>query len=161
MSLSTATNGSQGLKIPIRELAITLFALGGLVAAVAIYQQFTIEPKPYAISHEEAVRIGLIQVDKEPNRDEALLPNEKGTARLIHVTDGGTGFLVDENSLADMWYYSIENRFLPIYENTYLWEVHVSTMSYEYGERGYSYLIEANSGQVIGYDGDYAYFKPS
>jgi predicted small secreted protein len=161
MSLATATDGSHGFKISIRKLTIALFVLGGLIAAIAIYQQFLIEAKPYAISHQDAVRIALVQVDKEPNRDEVFLPNEKAMARLVHVTDNGMGFVADEDSLVDMWLYSKENRFLSIYENMYLWEVQVSTTDNEGGGRGYSYVIDATTGQVIGDDRDYSYFESS
>lgn len=162
MNLSSETNGSQGLKkkIPLRKLTIALFVLGGLIAAIAIYQQLSIEPKPYAISRMDAVRIALIEVNNEPSRDAALLPNEKATAKLVHVTDDGLGFIADENPLADIWLYSNEQRFLKVYENTYLWQVDVSTSNDE-GSRGYWYLIDANSGKVIGNDRDYAAFTAS
>ena len=70
--LSSATNGSQGMKrqIPIQILTFALFAIGGLIA---IYQQYTIQSKPYAISHEDAVRMALNLADEEPNRDASFL----------------------------------------------------------------------------------------
>lgn len=141
-------------------LTVALFVLGGLIASVVIYQQYSIESKPYAISHKEAVRIALIEVNNEPRRDAAFLPSEEATAKLVHVTDDGLGFIADENSLAEMWLYSNEHKFLKVYENTYLWHVDVSTSNDE-GSRGYWYLIDANSGKVIGNDRDYAPFEPS
>lgn len=151
--------------IPIRILIIALFTLGGLLAVITIYQQFTtpLEPtvsKPYKISKEEAITIALIQVNKEPNRDAVFLPNEQAAAKLIHVIDGGRGFVADENSLSNMWLYSKDQRFLDVYENTYLWHVDVSTSNDE-GARGYWYLIDASIGHVIGNDRDYAAFESS
>lgn len=166
MNLSSATNGSQGLKkkLPIRALIFALFALGALFAVVTIYQQFTTtsEPpvyKPYEISSEGEIKIALIQVDKEPDRDAAFLPNGQAAAKLIHVTNGGIGFVADENSLSDMWLYSKDQRFLDVYEDNYLWHVDVRTSTNEGDSRGYWYLIDANSGKVIGNDRDYAAFK--
>jgi predicted small secreted protein len=153
--LSSTTNGSQGLKkkISIRILTIALFAIGGLIAAVAIYQQYPLESQPYSISKEEAIRIALAEVDKEPNRDIALLPNEKGEAKLVHVTDDGLGFFVDEKSLGDwLAFTSRDERFLPMYENQYFWYVFVTTSTNEGENRGYSYLIGSQTGQVIGSD---------
>lgn len=167
MYLSSATNCSQGLKKKtlVQVLTFALFALGGLLAVVAVYQQFTttaepVASKPYAISKEEAIRIALIQVNKEPNRDAAFLPIEEATAKLVHVTDGGLAFIADGNSLADMWLYTKEDRFLNVYENKYLWHVDVFTSNNE-GYRGYWYLIDANSGQAIGNDRDFAPFDIS
>src|SRR2546425_3294888 len=165
MKLSSATNGSQGLKkkLPIRAITFALLSLGALLAVVTMYQQFTatfVPPaKPYIISKEEAIKIGLIQVNKEPDRDATFLPNEQARAKLIHVTDGGIGFVADENSLSDMWLYSKDQRFLDVYDDNYLWHVDVSTSTDEGGSRGYWYLIDAGSGKVIGNDRDYAAFK--
>ncbi|MGI0013070.1 MAG: hypothetical protein ACREBU_06475 [Nitrososphaera sp.] len=160
----SATNGSQGLKkIPIQAVSIALFALGGVIAALAIYQQFTPASspatisKPYTISKEHAVRIALSEVDKEPNRDATFLPNEEARARLIHVADGGIGFIANEDSLEDMALYTMVQQFLKAYENKYIWHVDVYTSNDE-GSRGYWYLIDANSGEVIGNDRDYAAF---
>lgn len=58
---------------------------------------------------------------------------------MIHVTEGGIPFIADENSLEDIWYYSIENRFLDIYDNTYLWEVLVNATDDKGRGGGYSY----------------------
>jgi predicted small secreted protein len=158
-----ATNDSQGLrkKTAIRLSTIALFAVGILIAGIAVLQQYLIESKPFAISHEEAVRIALVQVDKEPNRDAALLPNEEAGAKLIHVADGGIGYVVDEHSFEDMWLYSIDHRFFGVYENAYLWHVDVYTTTNEGDSRGYWYLIDADSGRVIGNDRDYAAFETS
>jgi hypothetical protein len=109
MSLSSRTNGSQGLKrkIPIRVLTIAFFAIGGLIASIAIYQQFlagsSLSPtsKPYVISKEEAITFALGAVNMEPNRDAQILPNEYAEATLIHIGNDGWSFLVDENSLSD------------------------------------------------------------
>jgi hypothetical protein len=124
-----------------------------LIAAVAIYQQYPTESKPYAISREEANRIALVEVDKEPTRDKTLLPNEKGEAELVHVTDNGLGFFVDEKSFGDwLAFTSKGDRFLPIYENQYFWYVFVTTSTNEGESRGYWYLIDSQTGQVIGSD---------
>ncbi len=149
-SLSSGTNGSPGLKkkIPIRMLTLALFGIGGIIAAVATYQQLTIEPKPYSISHEEAIRIALVQAENEPDRDATLFPNEDTGAKLIHVNNTGMGFITDENSLVDMLLYT-DDRFPEAFENAYLWHVNVYT-SNSYGEeRGYWYLIDASSGKVL------------
>jgi len=161
--LSSATNGSQGLKkkIPIRMLTIALFALAGLIASLAIYQQYAVELKPFSISHKEAIKIALTEVDKEPNRDAALYPNVEAGAKLIHVTDGGKGFVVNENSLTDMWLYPTGQKFLDVYENKFLWHVDVYTTTDEGASTGYWYLIDANSGKVVGNDRDYAAFATS
>lgn len=152
---SSAASSSQDSKkkIPIRMLTIALFTVGGLSAAVIIYQQYLMESNPYAISEEEAIRIAFAEVDKEPNRNEALLPNEKAEAKLVHVTDDGLGFVVDENSLGDMWSFTSKGeQFLPMYENQYFWHVFVTTSTNEGGSRGYWYLIDSNTGDVIGND---------
>jgi hypothetical protein len=149
MSLSSGTNGSQALKkkIPIRMLTIALFAIGGLIAAVAIYQQYTIGG--YAISHREAIRIALVQVDKEQDRDAAYYPNEEAGAKLIHVTDTGMGYIVDEYSRTDMVLYSNE-KFVSGLKNTSLWHVNVETFN-DLGEgREYWYLIDTSSGKIVG-----------
>jgi hypothetical protein len=168
MYLSSAANGSQGLKkkLPIRTFTIALFVLGALLAIVMIYQQFTTtteQPlsKPYAISREEAMQIALIEVDKESDRDAAFLPNEQAIAKLIHVVNDGIGFVVDENFLSDMWLYTKDQRFLDIYENNYIWHVDVRTYTDDGDSRGYWYLVDANNGKVIGSDRDYAAFKAS
>jgi len=150
ISLSSERNGSQGLKkkIPIRMLTIGLFTLGGLIAAVAIYQQYTIGVEPSAISHRKAIEIALVQVDKEKNRDAASFPNKEAGAKLIHVTDARKGYIVDENSHTDMVIYS-NNEFLSVYENTYLWHVDVRTFN-DLGEGlEYWYLIDASSGKIV------------
>jgi hypothetical protein len=151
------TSNKKGI---VRILTISLFSLGITTAALFAYQQSTKDNYPFAISKEEAMKIALIEVDKEPNRNEALFPNEQASAKLIHVTDNGIGFISDENWLADMWLYSKENRFLEEYRNSYLWDVNVATSTNDGGMRGYSYMIDADSGRVIGNDRDYAYFEP-
>lgn len=155
----------------VRILTISLSALGIAVGALFVYQQLAKDSYyptestvlPFSISKEEAIRIALDEVDKEPNRDAALLPNEQASAKLIHVTGNGVGFTVpDENSHADMWLFDKEHRFREEYRNSYLWNVLVTTSTSDGGgSRGYSYMIEANSGKVIGNDRDYAYFEPS
>lgn len=117
--MSSATNGSQGLKkkIPIRVLTIALFAIGGVIGVAAIYQQFVIgsnltpTSKPSAISKEEAITIALKEVKMEPNRDAQILPHENAEATLIHIGTDGWSFLVDENSLADTWTFRKDARF--------------------------------------------------
>jgi hypothetical protein len=157
MTLSSATNGSQGLKkkIPFRVLTIALFAIGGVIAAVAIYQQFLIgsnltpTSKPYAISKEEAITIALNEVNMEPNRDAQILPHENAEATLIHIGNAGWSFLVDENSLGDTWAFRKDARF-ENYEEQYGWYVEVTTSNINGGTRGYWYLIDVDSGQAIG-----------
>ena len=157
MSLSSATNGSQGLKkkSPIRVLTIALFAIGGLIAAVAICQQFLIgsnlspTAKPYAISKEEAIAIALKEVNMEPNRDTQILPNENAEATLIHIGNDGWSFIVDENSLGDTWAFRKDTRF-ENYEGEYVWYVEATTSNINGGTRGYWYLIDIDSGRAIG-----------
>lgn len=153
--MSSATNGSQGLKkkIPIRILIIALFAIGGLFAAVVIYQQFTVEPKLYSIPREEAIRIALNEVDMEPNRDASILPHENAEATLIHIGKDGWSFRVDENSLEDMWGSRSDERFEG-YEDEYVWYVEVTTSNMNGGSRGYWYLIDVDSGNAIGKGSD-------
>lgn len=141
------TNGSLKKKIPIKVITIGLFALGGLLAAIIVYQEY--QAGPYRVSHDEAVRIALAQTDKEPDRDAALFPIVKAGAKLIHVTNDGSGFVVDEDSLANIFPYT-DGIFPEGYENTYLWHVVVYTSNSEGEERGYWYLIDANSGKIVG-----------
>jgi predicted small secreted protein len=141
-------------------LTCGLFAFGMLIASLVFYQQFfapvsTIS-KPYAISNDQAIRIALMEVNKEPDRDAAFLPNEEAKAKLVHITNDGIAFITDENSLADMWLYSNDHRFLTKYEGRYFWHVDVTTSNID-DERGYYYLIDANTGQVIGNDRNLAY----
>lgn len=134
-------------KASIGALTIVLFAAGGLIAATAIYQLYTSATD--GISHREAIEIALAQVNKEQNRNVALYPNEKAGAKLIHVTDDGTAYNVDENTRADMVLYS-SNKFRGEFENTYLWHVVVET-SNDLGEvNGYWYLIDTSSGKIVG-----------
>jgi len=157
MYLSSATNGSQGLKKKmVNLLTIVLFEAGMLAAAVFAYQQLTTSAKPFPVWKDEAIRIALLEVDKEPRRYPDYLPNEKATkeakTELIHVTDNGLSFVVDEESLADMWLYSAEGTPLNEYDDKYFCEVRVTT-STELGERGYWYWIDADNGQVLGQSG--------
>lgn len=151
---------------PIRVLTIALFAFGMFAAAALLYQQqqqqqqLAASSKPYAISKDEAIRIALGQVDSEPYRDANLFSHKEATAKLIHVSADGTAFITDENSFADMWLYSNEHRFLQGYWDPYFWRVDVAT-SNSGGYRGYYYLIDAKSGQVIGNDRDLAFFDLS
>lgn len=142
-------------------LTVILFALGISVAGLFVYQQFTNDDnsRSIAISKEEAIRIALIEVNKEPARDAQLLPNERASGKLVHVSDDGIGFVSDERSLADMWLYSKEKRFVGEYRNSYLWEVNVATSTNDGGMRGYSYLIDADSGEVAGNDRNNSYFE--
>lgn len=161
--LSSAAGGSSGLrkKASIRLLIFGLFALGVSLAAIVLYQQFTVAQKPYTISKEEAVRIALIEVDKGPRRDATLLPNEGTLARLLHVNEEGLAFITDEDSLAEMALYTTDLRFKEMYSNKYVWQVSVST-SNDVGEsRGYWYLVDANTGEVIGSSNDYDAFDTS
>lgn len=166
--------GDKRKKNIIRILTISLMALGIAIGALFVYQQLAKDSYyyptekstllPFSVSKEEAIRIALDEVDKEPDRDAYLLPNEQASAKLIHVTGDGIGFTVpDENSLADMWMFDKEHKFREEYRNSYLWDVHVTTSTSDSGggSRGYSYMIDADSGQVIGNDRDYAYFEPS
>ena len=141
--------------IPIRMLTIVLFATGGVIAAIAIFQQFAIasnpttESKPYAVSKEEAITIALKEVDREPNRDASILPHENGKATFIHIGKDGWSFIMDEDSLDDMWAFKKDDRFEK-YEDKYVWYVEVTTSNINGGIRGYWYLIDADSGQAIG-----------
>ena len=154
MYLSSATNGSQGLKNKkmVNLLTIVLFGAGMLAAAVFAHQQLATSAKPFPVWDDEAIRIALLEVDNEPRRYPDYLPNEKASkeakAELIHVADNGLSFVVDGESLADMWLHSAEGTPLNEYEDKYFWEVRVTT-STELGERGYRYLIDADTGQVL------------
>jgi uncharacterized protein YpmB len=130
-------------------LTIALFALGGLIAAVAIFQQFTIASKPYSISHEEAVRIALNEIKMEPSRDTQILPHANAKATLIHIGKDGWSFLLDENSLGDTWAFRKDARFEK-YEEEYVWYVEVATSNINGGSREYWYLIDVDSGRAIG-----------
>jgi hypothetical protein len=134
-------------------LTIAFLAIGGLFAIVAIYQQFTVEPKLYSIAREEAIRIALNEVDMEPDRDASILPHENAEATLIHIGKEGWSFRVDENSLGDMWGFRNDERF-ENYEDEYVWYVEVTTSNINGGSRGYWYLIDVDSGQVIGKGSD-------
>ncbi|HEX2014820.1 MAG TPA: hypothetical protein VLA68_06300 [Nitrososphaera sp.] len=155
--MSSATNGSQGLKkkISIRMLTIALFVIGGVMAAVVIYQQFVIAsnptptPKPYAISKLEAITIALNEVNMEPNRDAQILPHTNAEATLIHIGNDGWSFLVDENSLGDTWAFRKVARFEK-HEGEYVWYVEVTTSNINGGSRGYWYLIDVDSGRSVG-----------
>jgi len=131
-----------------------------VIASLAMYQQFfaTVPAvhKPYAISSDQAIRIALAQVYKEANRDTTLLPNVEAKAKLVHVAGDGTAFVTDEDSLADMWMYSLDRRFITEYEGRYFWHIDTTTSSNS-NYRGYYYLIDADTGQVIGNDRDLAY----
>ncbi|HEY8139678.1 MAG TPA: hypothetical protein VIE86_01190 [Nitrososphaera sp.] len=139
--------------ISIRMLTIILFALGGLIAAVAIFQQSTIASKPYAISREAAVRIALDEVNMEPNREEQILPHAVAEATLIHIGKDGWSFLVDENSLADTWAFRKDARFEK-YEEEYVWYVEVTTSNVNGGSREYWYFIDVDSGRATENDSD-------
>ena len=134
-------------------LTVAFFVTGGLFAAVVIYQQFTVEPKPYSIARGEAIRIALNEVDMEPNRDASILPHENAEATLIHIGKDGWSFLVDENSLEDTWAFRNDERFEG-YEDEYVWYVEVTTSNVNGGSRGYWYLIDIDSGQAIGKGSD-------
>jgi uncharacterized protein YpmB len=147
----------------LRVLTVALFAFGIFAAAALLYQQkFAASSKPYAISKDDATRIALNQVDREPNRDASLFPDKESTAKLIHVTANGLAFMADDEKSpsADMWLYTKEHRFLQAYWNQHFWHVEVTTSGND-GYRGYYYLIDAKSGQVIGNDRDLAFFDLS
>ncbi|HEY7734428.1 MAG TPA: hypothetical protein VIB07_06510 [Nitrososphaera sp.] len=134
-------------------LTIAFFALGGLIASAAIFQQFTIASKPYAISQEEAVRIALNQVSLEPNREAQILPHAIAKATLIHIGKDGWSFLVDENTLADTWAFRKDAGFEK-YEEEYAWYAEVTTSNVNGGSREYWYLIDIDSGRAIGNGSD-------
>jgi len=153
MYLSNGTNHSQNFKSnkALNILTIVLFGIGVLAGVGFVYQQFGPAAEPFTISKDEAIRLALIQVDKEPRRYAELLPHEEGTAKLIHVTDHGISFVSDENSLDDMWLYTLEGTPLDAYENKYFWDVTVTTTNAS-DERAYHYWVDADSGKVIGQD---------
>ena len=142
-------------RIPIRILTIALFATGGVIAAIATYQQFAIasnptnESKLYAISKDEAITIALKEVDGEPDRNASVLPHEDAEATFIHIGNDGWSFLVDENTQGDMWAFGKDEKF-ENHEDKYVWYVEVTTSNINGGIRGYWYLIDADSGQAIG-----------
>lgn len=138
-------------RVPIRVLTIALFAAGGIIAAIAVYQQFVIssEPVPYAVTKEEAIEIALKEVDNEPDRDALVLPDKEAKAVLIHLGKDGWAFLVDESSMGDFAAFMRDDR-LQGHENTYAWYVTVTTSNINGGSRGYWYLIDIDSGQTIG-----------
>lgn len=160
--LSSEAGGSQGLRKrkPIRLLIFGLFALGISLAAIVLYQQSTLAQKPYTISKEEAISIALVELNREPTRDADQLPNVESLARLLHINAEGLAFVTDEDSLAEMMLYATDLRFKDIYSNKYVWQVAVTT-SNDVGERGYWYLVDANTGEVIGTSNDYDAFDTS
>jgi len=136
-------------KVPLRLATIGLLVLGGTIASVALLQQLTAS-KPYSISKQEAEKIAISQVDKEPDRDSAIFPNEKTEAKLVHITRNGMAFITDKSSLADIWYFPTDYRFQQTYQNQYFWSVGVATYNQEDGgSRGYYYFIDANTGRII------------
>jgi hypothetical protein len=130
-------------------LTIVLFAIGGLIATIAVYQELTMEQKPYRISHDDALKIALVQVDKEQYRDAASYPNQEAAGKLIHVTDVGVGYIVDEISHTDMMPYS-NQKFRSVFENTYLWLVYVRTFNDVEESIEYAYLIDTSNGKIVG-----------
>lgn len=141
--------------MPIRAITIVLFAVGIFIAAVLAYQQFAAAnlgaaPRPYAISKDRAIDIALDHVDREPNRDSAFLPDRQATAKLVHVTGDGLAFVADEDSLADMWLYSKDRTSA---QSGYFWHVDVTTSNAD-SYRGYYYLVNASSGEIVGNDRD-------
>ena len=145
----TAAKGFVNSKKAVSIATVSLFAAGALIALLLLYQNFT--TKPDSISKQDAINIALAEVDNEPDRSAHLLPNKRAEAKLVHVTEGGMAFLVDENSMADLWLYGTD-KFNAEYGNRYFWHVNVATSSDEGGSRGYWYLIDATSGQVIAND---------
>jgi len=150
----SSPNGAQGLNNSkvVKLLTIILFGAGVITAAMFVYQQTAINAEPFAVSKDDAIRLALTEVDKEPRRYPDYLPNDNATkeakAELIHVTSNGLSFIVDEESLADMWLHTFEGTPLDAYENKYFWEVRVIT-STEFGQRGYHYWVDADSGEVL------------
>jgi hypothetical protein len=74
----------------------------------------------------------------------------QAAAKLVRVTGDGLAFVTDEDSLADVWLYSNDHRFK---QSGYLWHVDVTASNAD-GYWGYYYLIDADSGQVVGNDRD-------
>lgn len=128
---------------------MSLFAAGILITLLLMYQNLA---ESDSISRQDAIGIALAAVDKEPNRNADLLPNERVEAKLVHVTEGGVAFWVDENSMSDMWLYTRIYKFNTEYENRYFWHVDVTTLNDDERSRGYWYLVDVMSGQVIGND---------
>jgi hypothetical protein len=152
--LSTAANGSPRLKASrIKISTIILFGVGLIAASLLIYQQLTPTTKLVEISKDEAIAAALSRVEKEPDRDASLLPYERASAELLHVTNGGTAFVTDETSYDDMWYVSYSGLTIPAeLQDRYFWTVKVETFdSYgdSYSSRGYNYLIDVASGEII------------
>lgn len=134
--------------MPIRIVTIALFVISGVVAAIAIYQQFTVA-KPYAVSRERAIAIALAEIDMLPDRDPTVLPQESAKAALIHIYKDGWAFLVDENSLGDTWAFG-KSELFEGHEEEYVWYVEVTTSNINGGSRGYCYLIDIDNGTTIG-----------
>jgi len=135
---------------------IILFGAGLIAASLLIYQQLTPSTKLFKASKDEAIAASLNRVETEPDRDASLLPYERASAKLMHVSHDGAAFITDEISLGDMWIASAEQKFPEDYHNRYFWTVDVVTFD-SYGEenvssRGYHYLIDVNSGEIITID---------
>ncbi len=64
------------------------------------------------------------------------------------MTDSSSPFVVDEEFLTDMWLHTFEGTPLDTYENKYFWEVRVIT-STEFGQRGFHYWVDADSGEFL------------
>ncbi|HEV8387023.1 MAG TPA: hypothetical protein VGQ03_05315 [Nitrososphaera sp.] len=152
--MSTAANGSPRLKASrIKIATIILFGVGLIAASLLIYQRLTPTTKLVEISKDEAIAAALSRVEKEPDRDASLLPYERASAEVLHVTSDGTAFVTDEKSYDDMWYVSYSGLTIPAeIHDRYFWSVKIETFdSYgdSYSSRGYNYLVDVTSGETI------------
>lgn len=92
----SSPNGAQCLNDSkvVKLLTVTLFGTGVTAVAIFVYPQTAIDAEPFAVSKDDAIRLALTEVDKEPRQHpDYYLPNDNATreakAELIHVTRDG------------------------------------------------------------------------